>query len=88
MRDYDSIVSRSRAERMPVPPRPRHTHRRPPPSPKPKRYWTDLRFRHTASDDETANAEVARLVAAAETLGFDLELTRTRPHPPGDPLPA
>jgi hypothetical protein len=65
----------------------RATRRRPPPPPKPKRYWTDLRFRHSASDDGSADTAIARLVAAAEDLGFDLELTKTRPHAPAEPLP-
>ena len=67
----------------------RSIHRRPPPPPRrrPKNYWTDLRFRHSAIDDETAEAAIARLITAAETIGFDLELSRTRAHPPGDPLP-
>ena len=51
------------------------------------RYWTDLRVRHAASDPLTADAAVARLVEAAERLGFDLELAKTRPHAPSEPLP-
>jgi hypothetical protein len=51
------------------------------------RYWTDLRVRHSASDPLTADAAVARLIEAAEQLGFDLELAKTRPHAPSEPLP-
>jgi hypothetical protein len=65
----------------------RATRRRPPVPPRPTRYWTDLRFRHAAMDADAANAAMVRLVAAAEDLGFELELTRTRPHAPAEPLP-
>jgi len=51
------------------------------------RFWTDVRFRHESRDRQSADDAVARLVEAAEQLGFELELTRTRPHPPGEPLP-
>jgi hypothetical protein len=51
------------------------------------RYWTDLRVRHTANDSAAADAAVARLIEAAERLGFDLELAKTRPHAPSEPLP-
>jgi hypothetical protein len=34
-----------------------------------------------------ADAAVARLIEAAEQLGFDLELAKTRPHAPSEPLP-
>lgn len=67
---------------MPRPPR-----RIPPSEPGPAPYWSDLRFRHHASDPEAAAAAVARLVEAAEELGFDLELHKTRRHPPEEPLP-
>ena len=51
------------------------------------RYWTDLRVRHTARDPVAADAAAARLIEAAEQLGFDLELAKTRPHAPSEPLP-
>jgi hypothetical protein len=70
-----------------VTPSPRRPRRVPPPEPRSGRYWTDLRVRHHAPDREAADAAVAALVEAAEQLGFELELARTRPHPPAGPLP-
>jgi hypothetical protein len=69
-------------------PMPRRLPRRiPPREPAPGRYWSDLRFRHQASDRQAADAALARLVEAAEQLGFELELAKTRPHAPIEPLP-
>jgi hypothetical protein len=70
-----------------VTPAPRRPRRVPPREPGPARYWTDLRVRHEAAGRDAADAAVATLVEAAEQLGFELELTRTRPHPPAAPLP-
>jgi hypothetical protein len=69
------------------PPRRTRRHRIPSGGEPRGRYWTDLRFRHTASDALAADAAVAQLVEEAERLGFDLELARTRPHAPSEPLP-
>ena len=66
---------------------PRRPRRVPPSEPRAGRYWTDLRVRHEAADRQAADAAVAALVEAAENLGFEFELARTRPHPPAAPLP-
>jgi hypothetical protein len=72
---------------MTGPARPTRRRRIPPRQPAPGRYWSDLRVRHRARDPHEAAAAVARLVEAAEQLGFDLELAKTRPHAPLEPLP-
>jgi hypothetical protein len=59
----------------------------PPRQPAPGRYWSDLRVRHRARDAHEAAVAVAGLVEAAEQLGFELELAKTRPHAPLDSLP-
>jgi hypothetical protein len=69
-----------------IPPN-RRRARVPSPDPGPGRYWTDLRVRHRAKDRRAADAAVEALVEAAEQLGFELELARTRPHAPAEPLP-
>jgi hypothetical protein len=68
---------------------PRRPRRRriPPSKPQPRLYWTDVRVRHRAHDAHAADADVAALIEVAERLGFDLELVKTRPHAPRDPLP-
>jgi len=66
----------------------RRRARRPPPSDAaPARFWTDLRFRHEARDRQAADVAVERLVKVGEQLGFELELAKTRPHAPAEPLP-
>jgi hypothetical protein len=72
---------------MTEPPRRPHRRRIPPIEPPPRLYWTDVRVRHRAHDAQAADADVAALIEAAERLGFDLELVKTRPHAPRDPLP-
>jgi hypothetical protein len=65
----------------------RRPSRPPPPQRASSLFWTDLRLRLRADDRSAADLAVERLVEAAEDLGFDLELAKTRHYPPAEPLP-
>jgi len=70
-----------------MPSAPRRRRRPRPPDAASARFWTDLRLRHEARDRHAADTAVEGLVEVAERLGFELELAKTRPHAPAEPLP-